>query len=214
MSTRYAAAMVLALLILMGAADGRVRGGHFPSEGMVKHVLDGDTIVLETGENVRYLGIDAPELRHDGKPSECWARKAQNANSEMVLGKRVELRFSPQTRDRFGRLLAYVFTSDGTCVNVEMVRSGNAWIYGARENPEMFSELLTAQKSALDLRRGLWKACYVKPEKVYHGNRDSSVFHRPRCPLGREMSERSKVPFTTRREAFAEGFSPCRNCRP
>ena len=68
-------------------------------------VIDGDTIVLETGETLRYIGIDSPEIS-GGK--ECFADKASEKNKELVLGKEVYLEKDISETDRYKRLLRYV----------------------------------------------------------------------------------------------------------
>lgn len=199
--------------VYLSLAAGAAR---LPSEAAVTFVCDGDTIVLEGGEKVRYLGIDAPETGHDGEPSGCYAQKARKANMGMVLGKRITLRRGIETRDRYGRLLAWVFLPDGTCVNIEMIRSGDAWVYRSGENAdlEMFPTLLAAQRDAIANRRGIWGACSAKPARVYFANLKTYVFHRPECTLGRAISFRHRISFTDRLSAFSEGFSPCRVCKP
>ncbi len=87
----------------------------------VQRVLDGDTIALAGGERVRYIGIDTPELTD----SEPYAREATDANARLVRGHEVRLVKDVSDRDRFDRLLRYVFV-DGIFVNAELVREGYA----------------------------------------------------------------------------------------
>jgi micrococcal nuclease len=70
------------------------------SEVFVKRVIDGDTIVLNNGEKVRYIGIDTPERDED------YYNKAKEFNKKLVEGKTVRLETDVQQRDRYGRLLA------------------------------------------------------------------------------------------------------------
>lgn len=216
MFTRRPVILVLTVLAMLAAAwaGWPGRAGSLPAAGKVEHVLDGDTIILETGEKVRYLGIDAPETGHRGEPSQCHGRKAKEANARRVLGKKVALRYAGETHDQYGRLLAYVHGPDGACVNVELVRAGYAWIYRTPGAEDMFAELLGAQREAITKREGLWGACPVRTAPYYIGNIGTYVFHRPRCPLGREMSVRSRVRFQGRWQPLYEGYHPCRSCRP
>ncbi len=85
----------------------------------VVRVIDGDTIVIQSGERVRYIGIDAPEQDEPLGPA------ATQLNGELVGGKRVRLERDVTDRDRFGRLLRYVYV-DGILVNAELVRQGLA----------------------------------------------------------------------------------------
>ena len=86
----------------------------------VVRVIDGDTIVIEGGARVRYIGIDAPEL-----PEEPLSVEATDGNREMVEGRVVVLEKDVRDRDDYGRLLRYVW-SDGVMVNAELVRLGYA----------------------------------------------------------------------------------------
>lgn len=209
----------LLLVLFLAALVGPERAGarHLHLEGKVRTVLDGDTIRLETGERVRYLGIDAPEVEHQGEEqgAECYGEEAGMANAQMVYGKRVLLRYDREQKDNHGRLLAYVFTADGVCVNLELVRRGYAWVYRTPMGFSMMPEFLEAQREAIRFRRGVWGNCAVQPAEIYFGNRLTWVFHRPDCSASRNApSMRRKVRFANRWEALGEGFSPCRLCRP
>ena len=205
---------VILLLFFVAAASGSGLSGNRPLEGKVQAVYDGDTVRLETGENVRYLGMDAPEVAHSREPADCFGDAARRANAIMVLGKKVTLRYEGETVDHYGRLLAYVFLPDGTCVNLEMVKSGNASIYRTVERFGMLPEFIRAQREAIKERRGLWGACPVKPAAAYFGNIHTFVFHRPECEFGREISALNRTRFPDRWAALDEGFSPCRACKP
>ncbi|SFM93433.1 thermonuclease family protein [Thermodesulforhabdus norvegica] len=186
-----------------------------PGEGRVVAVFDGDTIMLEGGIKVRYLGIDTPEVEHDDNPADCFGPEAARANASMVMGKRVKLRYDPaQLRDRHGRLLAYVYLSDGRCVNEVLIRDGYGWVLRKPEGFQKLLHFLDLQRSAIKQKKGLWGACPVKAEPFYVGNRRSFVFHRPSCPFGRSISPRNAVKFITREDAFNQGFHPCRRCKP
>src|SRR4051794_23567305 len=109
-----------------------VGGGPGPagSEGVVTRVVDGDTVHVAVGghdETVRYIGIDTPESVKPGTPVQCFAHAASAANGRLVDGQRVRMRYDAEQRDRYGRLLAYVYRErDGAFVNAELVREGYA----------------------------------------------------------------------------------------
>jgi micrococcal nuclease len=216
MFAKRAVIVCLLSLALAGGAWGRGRahGGRPPVEGKVRFVIDGDTIVLETGEKVRYAGIDAPEIGHHGEPSECYGQKARRANAKMVLGTKVTLRYGRRIRDYYGRLLALVYAPDGTCVNLELIKSGNAHVYRDHESARFYSTFLAAQREAIRERRGQWGACRVKPEPYYSANSGSRVFHRPGCRRAREISAADRVKFSDRWSALNDGYRPCRLCKP
>ncbi len=95
-------------------------------------VIDGDTIEVRlrdgSAERVRYIGVDTPESTPD-QPLECFGHEASAANGRLVGGQVVRLRFGPERRDAYGRLLAYVSSAAGgrwLFVNAELVRRGFA----------------------------------------------------------------------------------------
>ncbi len=114
-------------------------------------VIDGDTIELSDGEHVRYIGIDTPEMR----PVEAWAEAATEANRELVEGRIVRLELDVQERDRYGRLLAYVWVGD-LLVNEELVRRGLAQVSTYPPNVRYERRFLAAQREARAAGCGLW----------------------------------------------------------
>src|SRR5215213_8338511 len=109
-----------------GALLDRGAGGAGGAESArVQRVVDGDTVVLAGGERVRYIGVDTPESVKPGEPVQCYAKAAGRANERLVEGQRVRLRFDAERRDRYGRLLAYVYRND-LFVNATLVKRGYA----------------------------------------------------------------------------------------
>ncbi len=185
-----------------------------PSSGTVVTVFDGDTILLNSGEKVRYLGIDAPEVSHRSSPADCFGYEAKALNEKLVLNQRVNLRYDRVKTDPHGRLLAYVFLPDGRCVNSEMLMHGCAMVFRSSNGFDRFEEFLAYQMQAMRTRRGLWGQCAVSPSEHYTGNRRSYVFHRPGCTYGQQTGPGNRIRFDSRARALEAGFSPCRRCRP
>jgi micrococcal nuclease len=127
------------------------------TRAVVERVNDGDTLTLANGAKVRLVQVDAPELETD-----CYGRPALAALIALVpRGTRVRLLRDPRLddRDRYGRLLRYVFVGDEN-VNVALVRSGAASPYFFRnERGRYADELIDAVDEARDARRGYWGAC-------------------------------------------------------
>jgi micrococcal nuclease len=121
-------------------------------------VLDGDTIVIRGGEKVRYTGLNTPETHHPDRLPEYCGQEAAEANRRLVAGKTVRLEFDEHRRDRYGRLLAYVYV-DGLFVNAELIRQGYAQVSTYRENQRYHDEFARLQQSAIAARRGLWGGC-------------------------------------------------------
>jgi len=126
----------------------------------VIRVIDGDTIEIEGGEKVRYIGIDTPETVHPSKPIECFGKKASNKNKELVEGKMVRLEKDVSERDRYGRLLRYVWVDD-IFVNDYLVRQGYAHVYTYPPDVKYDKQFKDAQEEARKNTRGLWKDCLI-----------------------------------------------------
>jgi micrococcal nuclease len=180
----------------------------------VKSVYDGDSILLNSGEKVRYLDIDTPEIDHSGGKSQFMAHAARELNVKLVSNSRIRMEYNRKRLDRHGRVLAYVFLEDGRMVNAILLRRGLAHLMLKKPRFKYFSFLLRCQRQAMEKRIGIWSRNPQKREKVYLGNRNSYRFHRPSCPFGMNMRKESVVHFKTPHDAFWEGYSPCRRCMP
>jgi len=104
----------------------------YPNQAYVVEVIDGDTVRLNNGNSLRYLGINTPEVRlHNGNDWEetgsYWGNMALKVNAKLVLHKKVRIKYDKKRKDRFRRLLGYVFV-DGGMVNAEILRRGLAVI--------------------------------------------------------------------------------------
>lgn len=124
----------------------------------VARVIDGDTIVLEGNERVRYIGIDTPEIVDSRKPVECFGREAASRNRELVEGKSVQLARDVSDRDRYHRLLRYVLMDD-VFVNLELVKEGYATASTYPPDVAHSQEFVSAEKMAREAKRGLWGVC-------------------------------------------------------
>jgi micrococcal nuclease len=111
---------------------------------------------LGTGERVRYIGVDTPELHHPRKPVEAYAREAKEFNRNLVEHRAVRLEFDVERYDKYGRLLAYVFLPDGTFVNAELLRQGYANLLTIPPNVKYTELFVQAQRQAREGKRGLW----------------------------------------------------------
>jgi micrococcal nuclease len=143
-------------------ADGAGSGGPL-GEGRVVRVVDGDTIHVLLGarrEKVRYIGVDTPETHHPTKPVQCYGREASAFNARLVAHERVRLVRDVEERDRFGRLLAYVYRArDGLFVNAELARTGYARPLPIAPDLRYAARLQSLARAARQAGRGLWSAC-------------------------------------------------------
>src|SRR3954452_9546500 len=132
-------------------------------DGVVTRVVDGDTIHVALGgadETVRYIGIDTPESVKPGTPVQCFAKAASAANERLVDGRRVRLSYDAERRDRYGRLLAYVYRDgDDAFVNARLVEDGYARTLTIPPNVRFADRFASLARSAREQRRGLWRAC-------------------------------------------------------
>jgi micrococcal nuclease len=127
-------------------------------EVLVTRVIDGDTIVVTVGavsQRVRYIGVNAPELHHPRRGEEPGGREAAAVNRALVHGQRVRLEMDVRARDRYGRLLAYVWVGD-VMVNAELVRLGYAQVMTVPPNVRHQERFLKLQREARESQRGLW----------------------------------------------------------
>lgn len=159
----------------------------------VVRVIDGDTIELETGQKVRYIGINAPETVHPEKSLQCFGFEASNKNKELVEGKSVRLEKDVSETDKYGRLLRYVFLGN-TSVNKFLVEEGYA--YASTYPPDVkYQEVLNlAQQQAQEQKKGLWSDCSSsqavnQPSSTLADQRDQ-----PGCNIkGNISSSREKI---------------------
>ena len=143
---------------------------------LVTKVIDGDTIEIEGGKRVRYIGIDTPETVHPSKPVECYGKEASNKNLELVLNKRVKLEKDVSETDKYGRLLRYVYIGD-IFVNDYLVREGFAKASTYPPDVKHNEKFLQSQKFAIDNDKGLWSsACEVSSSTPSTQNSDSKSF--------------------------------------
>ncbi len=143
--------VILTFFFLFLLVSGCGPREELPRYARVSWVIDGDTVVISGGQRVRYLGIDTPELS-DRQP---WAKDAYQRNRQLVEGKMVRLEYDVEKKDRFGRLLAFVWVED-LLVNEELVKEGLAYVYYIYPNEKYGERLKTAQAVALREKKGLW----------------------------------------------------------
>jgi micrococcal nuclease len=135
-----------------------------PAE-VIDHV-DGDTVrvrILQPPEGVkpvetvRLLGVDTPETVHPSRPVERFGKEASDFTRERLLGQGVYLAFDWDLRDRYGRLLAYIYTGDGGCFNTRLIREGYSHAY-TRYPFQFMEEFRRLEEEAREGRQGLWNS--------------------------------------------------------
>jgi micrococcal nuclease len=156
---------VLVLVLAVRARQGDDGGGPPAADGQasVVRVVDGDTVAVRVGgreETVRLIGIDTPETVDPRSPVECFGREASDRTKALLpAGTEVRLVADAEPRDRYDRLLAYVYRDDGTFVNLALVEDGYASVLTYPPNVAHVSDFTAAAARAREEGRGLWAAC-------------------------------------------------------
>ncbi len=127
----------------------------------VVKIVDGDTIKVNNRgvtETVRLIGIDTPETVDPRKPVQCFGKEASNTTSNLLKSRIVllEADASQGDKDKYGRLLRYVFLSDGTNINETLIREGYAYEYTYNLPYKYQAVFKSAQVYARENKRGLW----------------------------------------------------------
>jgi micrococcal nuclease len=166
MLRRYTLAAAF-LLLATGIAAAQIPDTFLESleagqTALVIEVVDGDTVVLSNGRQVRLVGIQAPKLPLGRPGFEKWpmADEAKQALSELVLGKNVTLAFGGQRVDRYNRLLAHLFTGDGGWVQGRLLERGLARVYSFTDNRALVKEMLNQEVASRMKRDGIWTSPY------------------------------------------------------
>lgn len=136
-------------------ADSDAPAGYF----LVTRIIDGDTIELETGQKVRYIGVNAPESVSPTKGVECFGKAASAYNVGVVLDQYARLEKDVSETDRYKRLLRYVYLEDGTFVNLKLVEDGYAYAATFPPDVKYSAVFKTAQQEARQAGKGLWGEC-------------------------------------------------------
>ena len=151
-------------LVLLGATCQQRGEAAPPGRASVIRVVDGDTIRARLGgrdESVRFIGIDTPETHGQGGLRECFGQEATKRLENLLPeGTTLTVVRDVEARDRYGRLLAYVYrASDGLFVNLAMARDGYAVALTIPPNVAHADEFVAAAGDARRADRGLWNAC-------------------------------------------------------
>jgi micrococcal nuclease len=135
-----------------------------PGTAIVSKQTDGDTIHVTINgkdDRVRFIGIDTPETHGKNGLVECFGKEAAAHTASLIpVGTQVRLVRDAEARDRYGRLLAYVYrASDGLFVNLALARDGYADVLTYPPNVAHADEFVAAVRAAREANRGLWQAC-------------------------------------------------------
>ncbi|MDI1231062.1 MAG: thermonuclease family protein [Methylobacter sp.] len=122
----------------------------------VKTVYDGDTVVLEDGRKIRFLGINTPEVQHRDKPADAGGDEAKQWLIDTLKNTKVRLEISAEKTDKYGRTLAHLFTETKQHINLQLVEAGLAAVSIYPPNLLYVNELVKAQDQAELAKLGIW----------------------------------------------------------
>lgn len=168
---RSAALIVLALLLPFGAVARNA------ASDVVRHVLDGDSLILADQRQVRLIGINAPEFGKDGRPDEPLAVAARDRLRALVQGKAVQLQLETEERDHYGRWLAHLILADGTKLEEVLLKEGLVAAIAVPPNVTQVQRHQAAEALARKARRGLWAEAYFQPIPVSALTTKDTGFH-------------------------------------
>lgn len=194
----------------------------------VLEIIDGDTIRLIDGRKVRYIGIDTPELIDSLGGTTCYAKEAAGKNKNLVMGRMVRLERDISDKDKYGRLLRYVYVDD-IFINKKLVEEGYAVAVAYPPDLKYQLQLKEAERHAFDNNLGLWKECRRQPKDynkervenlqycVIKGNIEEGekFFYYPGCPSFYDITIEERMGekwFCTEEEARYFGWQKAAEC--
>lgn len=142
----------------LSAAETHCPPSRIDSRVSVDYVYDGDTVRLKSGDKVRFIGINTPEMARDEHPAEALANEARQALITLLEQHQYQLglRYGHQQRDRYGRLLAHAYTPHNESISAYLLDKGFASLIAIPPNIDGLSCYAEAEKTARREHRGLW----------------------------------------------------------
>jgi len=182
---------------------------------VVHEVLTGDTLRLEGGKTLRYVGMQAPPLQSVILLVREYGANALEFNKKLVEGRRIWIEWGSQIRDDQNNLLGYVFLEDGTFVNLEMIKAGHGRALKSAPNIKYSGAFRKAELGARRAKKGLWKEEPENPfiKSEYIGDTNTKIFYFPTSPELERISPSRFVKFRSRVEAKAAGYKACSTCK-
>jgi len=144
----------------------------------VAKVYDGDTVLLESGEKVRLIGINTPELVHRNRPAEPGGEAAGDFLRQLIEGKLVRLEYGPERLDKYQRVLAHLFTEEGENINAMILAAGFAHAVVKLPNIRRIEQYFSAENEARQFRRGIWSLPQFQLHAVEEAHRFRNTFRR------------------------------------
>ncbi|OIO39660.1 MAG: hypothetical protein AUJ72_00290 [Candidatus Omnitrophica bacterium CG1_02_46_14] len=181
---------------------------------LVTEVLTGDTVRLEGGKTLKYIGIQAPPLQNIIVLVRQYGASALQFNKQMVQGKKVLVEWGSQIRDDHKNLLGYVYLPDGKFVNEEILKAGHAKLKITPPNIRYLDQFRKAELGARRKKLGVWKEEPTNPylKSEYVGEKNTKIYYFPNSPELDRIPKANLVTFRSRVEAKAAGYRSCSSC--
>jgi len=182
---------------------------------LVHEALTGDTVRLKGGKTLKYAGLAAPPLQSLVPLVREYGENSLSFNKSLVDGQEIWIEWDNQIRDSQNNLIGYVFLSNGTFVNLALLRQGHAKARIVPPNQKYQGSFRRAELDARRDRKGLWekepKNPFLKSE--YIGHVTTKRYYFPTSPELEEIPQSQLVTFRSKVEAKAAGYRPCHSCR-
>ena len=197
------------LLLTAGSAFSLDR-----QKAVVREVLTGDSVRLKGGKILRYAGLHAPPLQSIIPLMRQYGANALDFNKSLVEGKNIVIEWGSQIRDNQNNLIGYVYLEDGTFVNLEMIKSGNAKAVVMAPNLRYAGNFRQAELKARREKKGIWKEEPENPfiKSEYIGEINTKIYYFPTSPELDRIPKSQLVTFRSRVEAKAAGYKACNTC--
>jgi len=178
----------------------------------VAKFVDGDTLVLQSGETIRLAGINTSEMATDNRPAEPLALEARDVLAAQLADGQVLIEDAPQPRDRHGRTLAYLFRPDGASVQEALLREGLASAVVILPNDRYLDRFIQAEQAAHRAERGIWALAYYAPAPAgeIRGGYQFVRARLSRIEMGKKwfaFSVEKDLVILVRRSAWEAGFA-------
>lgn len=185
-----------------------------PDRAYVSRVVDGDTIELENGEKVRFVGINTPEKW------EFYYEEATQGLRDLVENTTVDLERDVSDRDKYGRLLRYVYLKNGTLVNAVMVDKGFAKAYHYPPDTGQYELFLNLEEQAKSEGIGIWNETARQAEPgssypedcLYVASKSGEVYYSVTCKYANRILVENRICFETEEEVVDAGYRLTQKC--
>jgi micrococcal nuclease len=162
--TAWSTSLLASVVFLAAASAGSGKQLVSGETEVAVEIIDGDTLVLGTGQQVRLVGLQAPKLPLGRTNFESWplAKDAAEALRELTKGKKLTLEYGGRRMDRHGRILAHLFDESRSWIQGAMLRRGMARVYSFADNRSLVAEMLAIESEARAAKRGIWAHPYYR----------------------------------------------------